>query len=50
MSGDSVERWRVALVGEWEPVLTGASLLHLRRANRSTGERNVPRRARPIPC
>ena len=32
MSGDSIERWRVALVGEWEPALTGATLLHLRRS------------------
>jgi hypothetical protein len=32
MSGDSIDRWRAALVGEWEPALTGPSLLFLRRA------------------
>ena len=32
MSGDAVERWRAAVVGEWEPARTGPSLLHLRPA------------------
>jgi hypothetical protein len=31
MSGDAVERWRAAVVGEWEPALTGPTLLQLRR-------------------
>ena len=43
MSGDSIERWRKSLVGEWETALIGPNLLHLRRASRPLKTRLILR-------